>query len=153
MNKKQTSSFALLAMVFGVAIFPLIATNNVEARPDDIRYATQGDLASPNGHNQPGGSRIGTYSLSVKDEIVTIYAGLDKRPNDGMVYEGWLIDVESGTNQSLGKFQDGIKRGFFYAQPNFSYDRFVITEEPLGDLNPSINKVVAVAPLNEPFGK
>ena len=153
MNKKQTVAFAMFAMVFGVAISPLIAANNAEARPDDIRYSMYGDLSAPNGKQLPGGSKVGTYSLSVKDEIITIYASLDKRPTNGMVYEGWLADIDSGETLSIGKFKEEMKRGFFNTQPAFNYDILLITEEPIGESGHLPNKVVAVVPLNGPFGQ
>ena len=154
MNKKQTFAFAMLVMVFGVATSPILSAENVEAaRADDIRYALTGDLTAPNNDKPFGGDTVGFFSIGVKDESTTIYAGLESRAPAGMVYEGWLVDVETGEKLSVGIFNEGIQRGFFALDPGFHYDVFVITEEPVLDSNPAPNRAVAGVPLDTPFGQ
>ena len=59
MNKKQTHTLALLAIVFGVAISPIIAADNAEARPADSLYVLHGDLTAPNNDKPFGGDFAG----------------------------------------------------------------------------------------------
>jgi len=49
MNKKQTHTLALLAMVFGVALSPIMLADNAEAQPSIIRSVLHGDLTAPSG--------------------------------------------------------------------------------------------------------
>jgi len=153
MNKKQTYAFAMLAMVFGVATSPILLAENAEARPADNRYTLFGDLTAPSGDKPFGGDNAGTYSIGVKDEFTTFYAQLDKRASPGMVFEGWLVDVQTGEKLSTGIFKEDVKRGIFTLDPGFHYDVFVITEEPLIDSDPTPNKPVAGVPLSTPFGQ
>lgn len=154
MNKKQTFAFAMLAMVFGVATSPILLADNAEARPDDNRYILHGHLTSPNGETPFGGDRVGYYSIGVKDEFTSIYAKLDQGPSSGMVFEGWLVDVQTGEKLSTGIFKDDHKRGeSFTVDSKFHYDVFVVTEEPKIDSDPAPNKPVAGVPLDKPFGQ
>ena len=154
MNKKQTFAFAMLAMVLGVATSPILSAENVEAaRPADVRYDLAGDLTAPSGDKPFGGYTVGFYSFAVHDEFTTIHAELDQRATAGMVYEGWLVDVETGEKLSTGIFKENVQRGFFSLDPGFHYDVFVITEEPVIDSDPTPNKPVAGVPLGTPFGQ
>jgi len=153
MNRKQTFAFAMLAMVFGVVTSPILLAENAEARPDDNRYTLSGDLTVPNNDKPFGGDNAGSYSIGVKDEFTTIYAGLNSRASSGMVYEGWLVDVQTGEKLSTGIFKEDVKRGFFTLDPGFHYDVFVITEEPVIDSDPAPNRPVAGVPLSTPFGQ
>ena len=155
MNKKQTHTLALLAIVFGVAISPIIAADNVEARPADNRYILHGDLTAPNNGKPFGGEIVGAYNIHVKDEVTSIYAGLEKRASNGMIFEGWLVDVETGENLSTGTFKENVKRRFFLLdESEFRYDVFVVTEEPIinSDPAPTLPPVGGV-PLSTPFGQ
>ena len=153
MNKKQTRVLAMLAMVFGVAISPIIAADNAEARPAYTRYILQGDLTAPNNDKPFGGEIAGIYYIGVKDEFTSIYAGLESRASSGMVFEGWLVDIDTGEKLSTGTFKEGVQRGFFTVNPGFHYDVFVVTEEPIFDTDPTPNKPVAGVPLSAPFGQ
>lgn len=80
--------------------------------------------------------------------------GLPMHANE--VYEGWLVDSESGYMLSLGTLmtnQQGRGRfDFNQKQPNFLvYDHFVITREPQYDTDPTAGDVVlsAMIPLPE----
>jgi len=56
-----------------------------------------------------------------------------------------------------GTFQEGRydNRGFFFIiDPEFHYDVFVVTEEPMIDLDPTPTlPPVGAAPLSAPFGQ
>jgi hypothetical protein len=155
MNKKQIHTIAMFAIVFGVAISPIITADNAEARLANIRYILHGDLTAPNNDKPFGGKDIGTYNIHIRDNGSTsIYVELDHRPSNGMKFEGWLIDIETGEKLSTGTFKESVKRGFFTGiAPEFHYDIFVVTEEPIIDSDPAPNKPVAGVPLSAPFGQ
>ncbi len=157
MNKKQTHTLALLALVFGVAISPILAADNAEARnPPESTYILQGDLTAPNNDKPFGGENVGIYNIHVRDDYSTIFVSLEKGPSDGMVLEGWFVDVETGEKLSTGVFKDHsrINGGLLVLDnPGFHYDVFVITEEPRFDTDPAPNKPVAGVLLSAPFGQ
>jgi len=156
MNKKQTHALALLAMVFGVAISPIILADNAEAKIVDISYVLHGDLTAPSGDKPFGGEIAGTYHIQVRDDVTTIYAEVENRASEGMVLEGWLVDIETGEKFSTGVFKEKsrVNGGFSVLfDPGFHYDVFVITEEPRFDTDPTPNKPVAGVPLSAPFGQ
>ena len=159
MNKKQTYAFAMLAMVFGIAASPIISADDAEARTE-IEYVLSGDLTAPSGDKPFGGEDVGSYHILGLDstDSIAITFSLEKRPSEGMVYEGWLIDVETGEKLSTGIFKGKIHErtqfGFFGGiDEQFHYDIFVITEEPIIDTDPNPNKPVAGVPLSAPFGQ
>jgi len=156
MNKKHTHTLAMLAMVFGVALSPILLADNAEAKPADIRHILYGDLTAPNGDKPFGGEMVGDFNIFVTDERISIYATVENRASDGMVLEGWLVDVETGEKLSTGVYKEHsrINGGFTVIDnPGFHYDVFVITEEPRFDTDPTPNKPVAGVLLSAPFGQ
>ena len=156
MNKKQTHTLALLALVFGVALSPIILADNAEARLFDNRSILQGDLTAPNDGKPFGGDNVGTYSIHVTDDYTIIHAALNSSPSDGMVHEGWLVDVETGEKLSTGVFNNNSRgnSGSFLIDPEFHYDVFVITAEPIIDSDPAPTlQPVGGVPLSTPFGQ
>ena len=157
MNKKQTHTLALLALVFGVAISPILAADNAEARrAPESTYILQGDLTAPNNDKPFGGENVGIYNIHVRDDYSTIFVSLEKGPSDGMVLEGWLVDIETGEKFSTGVYDEksNVNGGLsLLVDPGFHYDVFVITEEPRFDSDPTPNKPVAGVPLSTPFGQ
>ncbi len=155
MNKKHT--LAMLALVFGVALSPIIAADDAEAKAFDFtRSILQGDLTAPNGDKPFGGEIAGNYSIHVYDELTIIFAELENGASNGMVLEGWLVDIETGEKFSTGIYKEPSKvNGGFSVliDPGFHYDVFVITEEPRFDTDPTPNKPVAGVPLSAPFGQ
>ncbi len=147
---------AMFAIVFGVAISPIILADNAEAKPAEIRSILHGDLTAPNGDKPFGGEIAGNFNIYTTDEITSIYATVENRASDGMVLEGWLVDVETGEKFSTGVYKENsrINGGFAVLfDPGFHYDVFVITEEPRFDTDPTPNKPVAGVPLSFPFGQ
>jgi len=153
MNSKQKTGIALMAIVFGLAISPALSSE-ADARvtlPDAI---IQNDLTAPNGDKPFGGVNAGNFYAHVKDDVTTIYVELDKRPSIGTVYEGWLVDVDSGEKTSFGKFQEYRQVHFLTTiDTQFNNDLIVITEEPKMDSDPAPATPVAGAVLGTPFGQ
>ena len=159
MNKKQTLAFAMLAVVFGIAASPIISADNAEARTQ-VEYVLHGDLTAPSGDKPFGGKDVGEYHILGlhTTDFISINFSLDQKPSEGMVFEGWLIDVETGEKKSTGIFKGNLHErtqlGHFGGiEEQFHYDLFVITEEPIIDTDPNPNKPVAGVPLSAPFGQ
>ena len=74
-----------------------------------------------------------------------------------MLFEGWLVDVETGEKLSTGTIKEGHRGNggfFFLSEPEFYYDVFVITEEPIIDSDPAPTlPPVGGVPLSAPFGQ
>lgn len=158
MNKKQTHALAMLALVFGIAISPILAADNAEAGPPVSRYILNGEITEPRNDKPFGGDSIGTYGINVRDDFTTAIAILDFHPSEGMVFEGWLVDVETGEKLSTGTFLEGKRNNdkgmFFLGDIGFHYDVFVITEEPINDSDPTPTlPPVGAVPLSAPFGQ
>jgi len=153
MNSKQKTGIALMAIVFGLAISPALS-NEADARvtlPDAI---IQDDLTAPKGDKPFGGVNSGNFYVHVKDDVTTIYAELDQRPSTGTVYEGWLVDADSGEKTSFGKFQEYRQVHLLATiDTQFNNDLIVITEEPLADSDPAPHTPVAGAVLGNPYGQ
>ena len=165
MNKKQTIAFAMVAMVFGVMTSPIITADDAFAlyRPDP-RTVIQGELTTPNDNKPFGGKNIGDFTVSIYDDRKSnsifndktrISVTVEDIPSPGTVYEGWLVDVDSGKKSSFGIFESNTQRHASSihktVENNFEYDLIVITEEPQNDTNPAPDTPIAGAVLGEDF--
>jgi len=128
MNSKQKTGIALMAIVFGLAISPALVSNDAEARFSVPQATLQGDLTAAQGDKPFGGEAVGNFYVHVQDTHTVIYVDFDSKPTPGTVYEGWLVDVDSGEKTSFGKFQENRNRNFITTVDNqFNNDLIVIT--------------------------
>ena len=133
---------AAIGLAVALVVVPL-------ASAKDIRDA----LTAPGGGNPFGGAAVGAYRIHVQGESVRIRASVDLAPSADQVFEGWLVDMQTGYKLSLGLLRgnDLDFRGRF-VNP-WTYGVLVITEEPQGDLDPNPAAPVAGALLPAPFGQ
>ncbi len=73
--------------------------------------------------------------------------------SEGKVFEGWLVDTDTGYKLSIGGFSTGAdgKAVFYLKQQlvNFGlYDLIVVTEEPEGDTNPNPDTPILMGNLH-----
>jgi len=128
--------------------------------------AFRGDLTAPSGGAPFGGDVVGEYRISVRGGQVTISAWVELDPPAGYVFEGWLVDMQTGYKLSLGGLaghghgdDDDDDEGrmvlsFHQRMVNvYTYGVLVITAEPTRDLDPNPAMPVAGAPLPAPFGQ
>lgn len=107
-----------------------------------------------------GNETLGTFSIDT-DEVVaggyltTINATIDVDPEEGNVFEGWLVDSNGAIYAlSLGNFRDNELHFNQYMTNPFVYDEFVVTQEPLRDINPDITPPpIGSFSLEEPYSK
>ncbi len=143
-----------MAMVFGLVMSPALLSNDAEARVELPKAILQGDLTAPQGDKPFGAEAVGNFYAHVQDTHTVIYVDFNGQPSEGMVFEGWLVDVDSGEKTSFGTFQEHRNRAFITTIDNqFNNDLIVITEEPILDSDPAPNKPVGGAVLGTPFGQ
>jgi len=145
MNTKTITGFAMMALVFGIAISPMLS-NEAEAanilRPSKV--IVHGDLTAPMDDKPFGGDVVGHYYIQVRDDRATISVRIDAKASQGTVYEGWLVDADSGVKTSFGIIQHSEYRQMGVqlttnVENNFNDDLVVITEEPVVDTDPAPN--------------
>ena len=143
-----------MALVFGLAISPALVSNEAEARVELPKAIIQDDLTAPKGDKPFGGAAVGNFFASVKDDFTVLYVDFDRQPSAGTVFEGWLVDVDSGEKTSFGTFQENRNRNFITSvDTQFNNDLIVITEEPRIDSDPAPATPVGGAALGIPFGQ
>jgi len=161
MNTKTITGFAMMALVFGIALSPILS-NEAEAEVTNIqrpsKVIVQGDLTAPMDDKPFGGDVVGDYYIQVRNDQATIHVSFDTRASPGTVYEGWLVDADSGVKTSFGIIQDSAYRqsGVHLTtnvENNFNNDLIVITEEPRLDTDPAPHTPVGGAVLAKPFGQ
>lgn len=158
MNTK-TTGIALMALIFGIAMAPIAITQADAIAPDKTLTDTpdaffiRGDLTAPAGEAPFGGEDVGNYLVRVNGQDITVLTIFDSNPAEGMVHEGWLVDMDTGYKLSTG--QADARNHLFFSQTIVNpwiYDAYVITEEPIGDTNPAPNQPVGGVLLEGPFG-
>jgi hypothetical protein len=145
-------SVTALLIAFGVVGMvvadPIMDIQEAEAqqRTGDITAASEG---------QPfGGEKMGTVTVDSDGRRTNVSADINTTPNEGNVYEGWLVDAEgSGYKLSLGQFRNGtLDFGQYMVNP-YTYKNFELTEEPAEDPDPNAAESIGGYELQTPFGR
>ena len=148
-----------MTLVFGIAISPMLS-NEAEAanilRP--TKMVVQGELTAPMNDKPFGGNVVGDYYLQVRDDNAIISVRIDAKASPGTVYEGWLVDADSGLKTSFGLIQNSEYRQMGVqlttsVEKSFNDDLVVITEEPIVDTDPAPHTPIGGAVLGNPFGQ
>ena len=145
-------SVSALLIAFGVVGMvvadPIMDIQEAEAqqRAGDITAASEG---------QPfGGEKMGTVTVDSDGRRTNVSADINTTPNEGNVYEGWLVDAEgSGYKLSLGQFRNGTLDFSQYMVNPYTYKNFELTEEPAEDPDPNAAASIAGFELQAPFGR
>ena len=161
MKSKTKEGIALMAIIFGVIATPIAFDQTADAiEPDRTLIETpntfflRGDLTAPSGDAPFGGEDVGKYLVKVNESDIRALLVFDSNPSEGMVYEGWLVDMATGYKLSLGEFDD--RNHLYFSQTIVNpwiYDVLVVTEEPMGDTDPSPHTPVGGVLLEAPFGQ
>ncbi len=163
MTKTIFVGLGMTIVALGIIMSLSMADNQADAiAPGQIGLETPstiflgGDITSPAGEAPFGGDVVGDYFIRINDNDVRILAEINDPPSSGMVYEGWLVDPDSGYKLSTGQFNEQNNMLFFAQEivnPSI-YNVLVITAEPIGDTDPSPTlPPVGGAPLGAPFGQ
>jgi len=132
--------------------------------PPASARAFRGTLTEPSGGAPFGGDVVGEYRISVRGNQVGISAWVDLSPMGSYVFEGWLVDMQTGYKLSLGALSHGdddddddegrMVLEFHQRMVNvWTYGVLVITTEPSRDLDPNPATPAAGALLPAPFGQ
>jgi hypothetical protein len=138
-------AFGVLGMVVADPIMD-IQEAEAQQRTGDITAASEG---------QPfGGEKMGTITVDSDGRRTNVTANVNASPNEGNVYEGWLVDAEgSGYRLSLGQFRNGTLDFSQYMVNPYTYKNFELTEEPAEDPDPNAAESIAGFELQTPFGR
>jgi hypothetical protein len=114
----------------------------------------KGDITASSNGKPLGGEKMGTVSVDSNGRRTNVTADLNASPNEGKVFEGWLVDAGgSGYKLSLGQFRNGTLNFSEYMVNPYTYKNFEITEEPSEDIDPNAASSIAGFELKTPFGK
>ncbi|HZC49852.1 MAG TPA: hypothetical protein VE244_12425, partial [Nitrososphaeraceae archaeon] len=125
--------------VLGMVMYdPIMDIQEAEAQNNtgDITAASEG---------QPfGGEKMGTVTIDSDGRRTNVSADINASPNEGNVFEGWLVDAEgSGYKLSLGQFRNGTLDFSQYMVNPYTYKNFELTEEPAEDPDPNAAESIA----------
>ena len=147
MNKK-TFSLIILPAIIALGITPSLFVIKAEAQQTI-------DVTAAGGGKAFGGEKIGTITIEPSGHSVHILANITAPPNEGKVYEGWLVD-EGGSDYklSLGEFAKNGTLDYRETLVNpYTYTQFVVTEEPFEDSDPNAAAAFGGTELQTPFGQ
>jgi hypothetical protein len=121
-------------------------------------YTVRAEISS--GDIISGNETVGTFSIDATEVgaggySTTINATIDVEPEAGHVFEGWLVDSNGAIYAlSLGNFRDGELQFNQYMTNPLVYDEFLVTQEPLRDIDPDITPPpFGSFSLREPFSE
>lgn len=134
-----------------ISIFLLVATTIVFA----IAQKSWIDMQNVVGSDAVGSAHIKEMeSMENGLQKVEIIVKVKNLPtSEGKVFEGWLVDTDTGYKLSIGGFStgnDGKAVLYFHQQlVNFGlYDLVVVTEEPAGDTDPNPDMPILMGNLH-----
>ena len=132
----------------------LIANTNLVNQEAFAQEKIEGKLTAPSGDKPFGGDDVGTIEIEYNKNNVSIMAELNKSPSEGMVFEGWLVDLDTGYKLSTGLLDENNAQTFEQVIVNpYIYNVYVVTEEPSEDVDPNANVPAGGFALPSPFGQ
>lgn len=113
------------------------------------------DVTKPSGDKPFGGEKIGTVRITPNGHVLTILANMSAPPDNGKVWEGWLVDDGgSGYKLSLGEFAKNGTLHLVEQMVNpYTYTQFIVTQEPFEDPDPNAATASGGTQLQTPFGR
>ena len=147
-NKIITLSIAAILAV------SLMANTNFVNQEAFAQEKIEGKLTAPSGDKPFGGDDVGTIEIEYDKNNVSIMSELNKSPSEGMVFEGWLVDPDTGYKLSTGLLDENNAQTFEQVIVNpYIYNVYVVTEEPVEDVDPNANIPAGGFALPSPFGQ
>ena len=101
-----------------------------------------------------GTEKIGTLSIDTQNKTLDISVNMTATPKQDKVFEAWLVDADgSNYKLSLGSLVgNSLKVSDNMVNP-YTYTQFIITEEPVDDVDPNAAGTYGGAELQAPFGQ
>jgi hypothetical protein len=148
MNGNLLTMFMIGVLVLGVSGFA-IADEDDEVRADISKI----DLDDVSGGDATAFARIKVKDMGDLHKVKIKLKAKNLDQMDNYVFEGWLVDEDTGYKLSLGAFNThkhkNAKFSFEQKLVNFEiYDLLVITQEPIDDTIPTPDTPILVGALN-----
>jgi hypothetical protein len=157
MELKEKKKLFLISMAIPIlAVVHVAGISTISFLQTQIAVAQQttGDITRSSDGKPFGGEKMGTVSIDSTGRRTNVTADLTASPNEGKVFEGWLVDADgSGYKLSLGQFRNGTLNFSEYMVNPYTYKNFEITEEPSEDTDPNAAASIAGFELKTPFGR
>jgi len=101
-----------------------------------------------------GTEKIGTLSIDVQEKTIDTSVNMTAVPKQDKVFEAWLVDADgSNYKLSLGALDGNSLNTSDHMVNPFTYTEFIITEEPVDDVDPNAAGTYGGAELQAPFGR
>jgi hypothetical protein len=101
-----------------------------------------------------GTEKIGTLSIDVQEKTIDTSVNMTAVPKQDKVFEAWLVDADgSNYKLSLGTLAGNSLNTSDHMVNPFTYTEFIITEEPVDDVDPNAAGTYGGAELQAPFGQ
>jgi len=101
-----------------------------------------------------GTEKIGTLSIDVQEKTIDTSVNMTAVPKQDKVFEAWLVDADgSNYKLSLGALAGNSLTSSDHMVNPFTYTEFIITEEPVDDVDPNAAGTYGGAELQAPFGR
>lgn len=153
-EKKKLFLISMAIPILAVVHVAGITTISFLQTPIALAQQTTGDITRSSDGKPFGGEKMGTVSIDSTGRRTNVTADLTASPNEGKVFEGWLVDAGgSGYKLSLGQFRNGTLNFSEYMVNPYTYKNFEITEEPSEDTDPNAAASIAGFELKTPFGR
>jgi hypothetical protein len=145
-------SVTALLIAFGVV--GMVVADTIMDIQEAEAQQNSGDITAASEGQPFGGEKMGTVTIDSDGRRTNVSADINASPNEGNVYEGWLVDAEgSGYKLSLGQFRNGTLDFSQYMVNPYTYKNFELTEEPAEDPDPNAAESIAGFELQTPFGR
>ena len=146
MSKINISLFGIvIATIFSMTLG--LQSTNAEPMTMDINKAKDPGPGF-------GTEKIGTLSIDTQNKTLDISVNMTATPKQDKVFEAWLVDADgSNYKLSLGSLVgNSLKVSDNMVNP-YTYTQFIITEEPVDDVDPNAAGTYGGAELQAPFGQ
>jgi hypothetical protein len=145
-------SVTVLLIAFGV--LGMVVADPIMDIQEAKAQQNSGDITAASEGQPFGGEKMGTVTVDSDGRRTNVSADINTTPNEGNVYEGWLVDAEgSGYKLSLGQFRNGTLDFSQYMVNPYTYKNFELTEEPAEDPDPNAAESIGGYELQTPFGR
>ena len=101
-----------------------------------------------------GTEKLGTLSIDVQEKTIDTSVNMTAVPKQDKVFEAWLVDADgSNYKLSLGALDGNSLNTSDHMVNPYTYTEFIITEEPVDDVDPNAAGTYGGAELQAPFGR
>jgi hypothetical protein len=146
--------FSVTALLITSGVLGMVMSDTIAHMQEAEAQKNTGDITAASEGQPFGGEKMGTITIDSDGRRTNVSADISTSPNEGNVYEGWLVDADgSGYKLSLGQFRNGTLDFSQYMVNPYTYKNFELTEEPAEDPDPNAAESIAGYELQTPFGR